>query len=47
MLLEEFIVVAVVCALFLWHVPFCPGGDYFSATWPVYRLYRHALPGAE
>ncbi len=46
-LLEEFIVVAVVCALFLWHVRSAPGGDYFSATWPVYRLYRHALPGAE
>ena len=44
-LLEEFIVVAVVCALFLWHVRSAPGGDYFSATWPVYRLYRHALPG--
>ncbi len=44
-LLEEFIVVAVVCALFLWHVRSALGGDYFSATWPVYRLYRHALPG--
>ncbi len=43
-LLEEFIVVAIVCALFLWHVR-SARGDYLSAAWSVYRLYRHALPG--
>ena len=43
-LLEEFIVVAIVCALFLWHVR-SASGDYLSAAWSVYRLYRHALQG--
>lgn len=48
-LLEEFIVVALVCALFLWHVRSAlgAGGDYLPAARPVLRLYHDAFPGAQ
>jgi Cu(I)/Ag(I) efflux system membrane protein CusA/SilA len=46
-LLEEFIVVAIVCALFLWHVRSALVAIISLPLGPVYRLYRHALPGTE
>ncbi len=45
-LLEEFIVVAIVCALFLWHVRSALVA-IISLPLGLYRLYRHALPGTE
>ncbi|VCW49665.1 Cation efflux system protein CusA [Escherichia coli] len=41
-LLEEFIVVAIVCALFLWHAR---SAWRLSLPLGLYRLYRHALRG--
>lgn len=42
-LLEEFIVVALVCALFLWHVR----SALVATARPVLRLYHDAFPGAQ
>ncbi len=46
-LLEEFIVVAVVCALFLWHVRSALVAIISLPLGVVYCFYCHALPGTE
>ena len=45
-LLEEFIVVALVCALFLWHVRSALVA-IIAAARPVLRFYHDAFPGAQ
>ncbi|VTM40280.1 cobalt-zinc-cadmium resistance protein CzcA [Klebsiella quasipneumoniae] len=46
-LLEEFIVVALVCALFLWHVRSALVAIILPAARPVLRLYHDAFPGTQ
>lgn len=46
-LLEEFIVVALVCALVPVARALGAGGDYIPAARPVLRLYHDAFPGAQ
>jgi hypothetical protein len=43
-LFEEFIIVALVCALFLWHVALRAGGDPDPAARHPHRVHRHASP---